>query len=55
MESMQRIIKKLTNEIFDLNKNKGDGKKPFNPFLKNKTNTNSTPPIPPTSTIHLED
>ena len=29
MESMQRVIKKLTNEIIDLKKNKGEGKKPF--------------------------
>jgi hypothetical protein len=34
MESMQRVIKKLTNDIIDLNKNKGEGKKPFKPFNK---------------------
>ena len=34
MESMQRVIKQLTNEIIDLKKNKGEGNKPFNPFLK---------------------
>ena len=55
MEKMQRIIKKLTNEIIDLKKNKGEGKKPFKPFLKNKTNTDSTHQIPPTSGINLDD
>ena len=53
MESMQRVIKQFTNEIIDLNHNKGEGKKPFKPFLKKKTN--STPQIPPTSGINLED
>ena len=37
-----------------MKKNKGEGKKPFNPFLKKKTNTNSPPQIPPTSIINLE-
>ena len=41
-QSMQRVIKQQTNEIIDLKKNKGEGKKPFNPFLKKKTNTDST-------------
>ena len=45
MESMQRIIKQLTNEIIDLKNNKGEGNKPFKPFLKKKTNTNSPPQI----------
>ena len=53
MESMQRVIKQLTNEIIDLKKSKGEGKKPFKPFLKNKIH--STPQIPPTSRINLED
>lgn len=40
------------NEIIDLKKNKGEGEKPFKPFLKKKTD--STPQIPPTSGINLE-
>ena len=36
MENMQKVIKQLTNEIIYLNKNKGEGKKPFKPFLKKK-------------------
>ena len=46
MESMQRVVKHLTNEIIDLKKNKGEGKKPFKPFMKKKTD--SAPQIPPT-------
>ena len=46
-------MKQFTNEIIDLKKNKGEGKKPFKPFLKKKTN--STPQIPPTSGINLKD
>ena len=53
MESMQRLIKKLTNDIIDLKNNKGEGTKPFKPFLKKKTD--STPQIPVTSGINLED
>ena len=41
MEIMHRIIKKITNEIIDLNKNKGEGMKPFKAFLKKKID--STP------------
>ena len=55
MESMQWMIKQLTNEIFDLNKNKGEGKKPFKPLFGNKTNMDTPPPIPPTLGINLED
>jgi hypothetical protein len=54
MESMQRIIKQLTNAIIDMKKNKGEGKKPFKLFLKKKTNTYSTPQIPPTLGINLK-
>ena len=54
MESMQRIIKQLTNEIIDLKKSQGEGKKPFNPFLKKKTNTNTSPQFHPTSGTNLE-
>ena len=53
MESMQRVIKQLTNEIIDLKKNKGEGKKPFNPFMKKRTNF--APQIPPISVINIED
>ena len=49
MESMQRVIKQLTNEITDLKKNKGEGKKPFM-----KKRTNSSPQIPPTKGINLQ-
>jgi hypothetical protein len=53
MESMQRFIMHLTNDIIDLKKNKGEDKKPFKPFLKKKTH--STLQIPPTLGINLED
>ena len=53
IKSMQRVIKQLTNEIIELKKNKAEGKKPFKPFLKKKTS--SSPQIPPTSGINLED
>ena len=52
MESMLRVIKQLTNDIIDLKKNKGEGKKPFKPFMKKRTN--SAPQIPPTSGINIE-
>ena len=55
MESMHRVIKQITNEIIDLSKNKGEGKKPFNPFFKNKTNMNTPPSTPSTSGINMED
>ena len=53
MEITQRVIKQFTNEITDLKKNKGEGKKPFKPFLKKKID--SSPQIPPTSRINLEN
>ena len=53
MASMQRVIKQLTNDIINLKKNKGEGKKPFKPFRK--TRTNPVPQIPPTSEINIED
>ena len=49
------MIKHLRDEIIDLNKNKGEGKKPFNPLFNNKTNKDTPPPIPPTSAINFED
>ena len=52
MERMQRVIKHLTNEIIDLKKNKGEGKKHFKPFVKKITY--STSQIPPTSRINIE-
>lgn len=55
LESMKRIIKQLTIQIIDLKSNKGEGKKPFNPFFKKKRNTYYTPQIPPTLGIDLED
>ena len=34
MASMQRVLKQITNELIDLKKSKGEGKKPFKPFMK---------------------
>ena len=53
MESMQRVIKHLTNEIIDLKKNKGEGNKSFKPFMKKRTNT--SPQLPPTLGINIEN
>ena len=39
-----RVILQLQNEIMNLKKNKGEGKK----LVKNKTNKNNSPQIPPT-------
>ena len=52
MESMQRFIKNLTNDIINLKKNKGEGKKPFKRFMKKRID--STPQIPPISGINIE-
>ena len=52
MESIQRVIKQLTNDIIDIKKNKGEGNKPFNPFMKKRTY--SAPQIPPISRINIE-
>ena len=41
------------NELIDLKKSKREGKKPFKPFMKKRTNY--APPIPPTSGINIED
>ena len=53
MESMQRVIKQLTNDIIDLNKNQGERKKPFKPFMKKRTY--SSPQIPPTLGINIKN
>ena len=53
MESMQRVIKQLMNDIIDLNKNKGEGKKPFKPFIKKRIYF--VPQLPPTSNVNIED
>ena len=53
MENMQRVIKQLTNELIDLKKNKGEGKKPFKPFMKKMTDF--VPQLPPISGINIED
>ena len=50
---MQRVIKQVTYDIIDLKKNKGEGKKPFKPFMKKSTD--SSPQLPPTSAINIED
>ena len=52
---MQWMIKQLTNSIIDLNKNKGEGKKTFNPFIKKITNTYTPPQIPTTFGINLKE
>ena len=43
------------NKIIDMKKNKGEGKNPFKPFLKKKTNADTPSPIPLNSGINLED
>ena len=55
MESMHWMIKQLTSEVINLKKSNGEGKKLPKPFLNKKTNTNTSPQIPPTSGINLED
>jgi hypothetical protein len=45
------VIFQLQNEIMNLKRSKGEGKKPVN----KKTNTNTSPQIPPTLGINLED
>ena len=55
MESMQWMIKQLRNVIIDLKKNKGEGKKPFKPFIKKRTNIYTPLQTPPTLGINLED
>ena len=52
MESdMDRVILQLQDEIMDLKRNKGEGKKPF----KKRISTNTSPRVPPTPRINLED
>ena len=53
MASMQRVIKQLTNELIDIKKSKGEGKKPFKPLMKKRTDF--VPQIPPTSGINIKD
>ena len=53
MESMKIVIKYFNNEIINLKKKKGEGKRPFNPFI-NKI-IDFSPEIPPTLGINLED
>ena len=55
MESMQQMIKQLMTKIVYLKKNKGEGKKPFNPFIKKRTNIDTPPHIAPNLEINLED
>ena len=55
MESMQWMIKHLMNEIIYLKKKMVEGKKPFKPFIKKITNIDTSPQIPLTSRINLED
>ena len=52
MESdLDRVISQLQDEITNLKKNKGEGKKP----VKQKISTNTSLKIPPTPGINLED
>ena len=44
MASMQRVLKQIMNELIDLKKSKGEGNKPFKPFMKKRTD--SAPQIP---------
>ena len=53
MASMQRVLKQIMNELIDLKKRKGEGKKPFKPFMKKRTDYAHS--IPPTSDINIED
>ena len=48
---MERIISKLKDEITNLKKNKGEGKK----LVKKKISTNTSLKVPPTPGINLED
>ena len=52
MESdLDRVISQLQDEISNLKKNKGEGKKPF----KKKISTYTSLKVPPTPGINLED
>ena len=52
MESyLDRVISQLQDEITNLKRNKGEGKKPF----KKKISTNTSLKMPPTLGINLED
>ena len=53
MESMQRVMKQLMNNIIDLNKNKGEGNKPFKPFMKKRIDY--APQTPLILGINIED
>jgi hypothetical protein len=49
---MERVILQLQDEIMNLKRNEGEGKKPFK---KKKISTNTSPKVPPTLGINLED
>ena len=53
MASMQRVLKQITNELIDLKKRRGEGKKHFKPFRKKRTDY--APQVPPTLGINIED
>lgn len=48
---MERIISKLKDEITNIKKKKGEGKKP----IKKKISTNTSLKVPPTPEINLEN
>ena len=52
MASMQRVIKQLMDELINLKKSKGEGKKHFNPFTKKRIDF--VPQLPPTSRINIK-
>ena len=54
MENMHQMIKHLTSRVMYLRKINGEKKKLSKPFLNKKTNTNTSPQIPPTLRINLE-
>ena len=49
-DGKDRVIFQLQNDIMNLKRSKGEGKKP----IKKKTNKNTSPQIPPTSGVNLE-
>ena len=55
MESMHRMIKHFSSEVINLKKSNGERKKLSKPFLNKITNINTSPQIPPTFGISLED
>jgi hypothetical protein len=56
MESLQRMIKKYSNEIVDMKRNEGEGtsnQRPYRPFFRNPPPYNAIKPIPLNMNIDL--